>query len=213
MNSQNSRRFGFISVDAEIFNNIPISSKDFRAVTFDEKDGSIRLGWHEVSRWILPKLDQIQQWFTYEIDLREEIEHNTIRLFIGAEEAPVIFIDVPKQVKIYIASDGQPNTKYNLQLFKIPNPSLERLGGYSKIVDYNSNLLWKQEDPLNEQENQFSKVEQEKDIIKVEQEKQISNLLPYQHYNNKINKVGHIFAYNWTWRLKKEQRSSLLGYK
>ncbi|KAA6379193.1 MAG: hypothetical protein EZS28_025281 [Streblomastix strix] len=82
MNSQNSRRFGIIAEGAEIFNNIPISNKDFRAITYDEED---------------------QPWITLEVDLREEIEHNTVRLFIGAEESPVIFMDVPKKMKIYLS--------------------------------------------------------------------------------------------------------------
>ncbi|KAA6310971.1 MAG: hypothetical protein EZS28_056216, partial [Streblomastix strix] len=55
INSENSRRFGFIEVGAEVLNNIPITGKDFRAITYDEKEGIIRFGWQEVFRWIPTK--------------------------------------------------------------------------------------------------------------------------------------------------------------
>ncbi|KAA6322298.1 MAG: hypothetical protein EZS28_054450, partial [Streblomastix strix] len=51
-NSQNSRRFGLIAAGEEIKNNIPVPGKNFRAITYDEKEGIIRLGWMEVFRWI-----------------------------------------------------------------------------------------------------------------------------------------------------------------
>ncbi|KAA6358043.1 MAG: hypothetical protein EZS28_046430, partial [Streblomastix strix] len=97
-----------IADGAEVFNNIPISNKDFRAITYDEKEGILRLGWLEVFKWNYAPKDSQQPWITFEIDLRDEIEYNTARLFIGSEESPIIFMDVPKKLKIYVAFE--PNT-------------------------------------------------------------------------------------------------------
>ncbi|KAA6385672.1 MAG: hypothetical protein EZS28_018804 [Streblomastix strix] len=98
---KNTRRFGFIAEDSEVLNNIPVANKDFRAVTYDDKDGTIRLGWHEIFKWNPTIKTNQQQWFTFEVDLREDIPYNTIRLFIESEEAPIIFVNIPKKVKIY----------------------------------------------------------------------------------------------------------------
>ncbi|KAA6367005.1 MAG: hypothetical protein EZS28_037469 [Streblomastix strix] len=67
INSMNSRRFGFISNGEQLFRNIPIPGKDFRAITYDEKCGVSRLGWLEVFRWI-PTSDEKRR-ITFELDL------------------------------------------------------------------------------------------------------------------------------------------------
>ncbi|KAA6391647.1 MAG: hypothetical protein EZS28_012829 [Streblomastix strix] len=144
--------FGIIAEGAEIFNNIPISNKDFRAITYDEKEGTLRLGWLEVFKWNYSPKDTRQPWITLEVDLREEIEHNTVRLFIGAEESPVIFMDVPKKMKIYIGHDNQNQTSNKFQLFKIPKPANARKVPYSKIIDYNMNIQYEQQEGKDKQQ-------------------------------------------------------------
>ncbi|KAA6359394.1 MAG: hypothetical protein EZS28_045079 [Streblomastix strix] len=59
-------RFGFIADGDEILNNISIPERDFRAITYDEKEGIIRFGWHEVFRWI-PTKDEYR--ITFDVDL------------------------------------------------------------------------------------------------------------------------------------------------
>ncbi|KAA6370842.1 MAG: hypothetical protein EZS28_033632 [Streblomastix strix] len=73
---QNSRRFGFIEVGAEVLNNIPIPNKDFRAITYDEKGGIFRLGWLEIFKW--DRTINEKRKITFEIDLREDISQKTI---------------------------------------------------------------------------------------------------------------------------------------
>ncbi|KAA6353122.1 MAG: hypothetical protein EZS28_051351, partial [Streblomastix strix] len=119
----NSRRFGFIAAGDEIMNNISVPGKDFRAITYDEKEGVIRLGWFEVFRWI-PSSEQKRR-ITFELDLRESNSQNTIRIFCGIEESPALFVNVPKQLKIYLAHDNLPNTKYENKIFEIPQPTRE----------------------------------------------------------------------------------------
>ncbi|KAA6354008.1 MAG: hypothetical protein EZS28_050465, partial [Streblomastix strix] len=58
--------FGLIADGDEILNNIPIPEKDFRAITYDEKEGIIIFGWHEVFRWI-PTKDEYR--ITFDVDL------------------------------------------------------------------------------------------------------------------------------------------------
>ncbi|KAA6380148.1 MAG: hypothetical protein EZS28_024326 [Streblomastix strix] len=58
--------FGLIADGDEIYNNIPIPEKDFRAITYDEKESIIRFGWHEVFRRI-PTKDE--QRITFDVDL------------------------------------------------------------------------------------------------------------------------------------------------
>ncbi|KAA6363462.1 MAG: hypothetical protein EZS28_041011 [Streblomastix strix] len=99
INSENSRRFGFIPVGDELLNNIPVPGKNFRAITYDEKGGTIRIGWQEVFRWI-PETDENRK-ITFELNMRSDVQ-NTIRLFFGAEESPIVFVNVPKQLKIYV---------------------------------------------------------------------------------------------------------------
>ncbi|KAA6375133.1 MAG: hypothetical protein EZS28_029340, partial [Streblomastix strix] len=99
LSKQDKDRFGFIAEGDEILNNIPIPEKNFRAITYDEKDGIIRLGWHEVFRWI-PTLEGLK--IIFEVDLREDIQSNTIRIFCEFEECPIIFVNVPKRLKLYV---------------------------------------------------------------------------------------------------------------
>ncbi|KAA6376450.1 MAG: hypothetical protein EZS28_028023 [Streblomastix strix] len=122
----NSRRFGVHPAGTEVFSNIPISNKDFRAITYDEKDGVVRIGWHELFRWNPVAKNNQPRWISFELDLREEIEHNTVRLFIGSEESPIIFIDVPKKLRIYTAYDFQPETTCSLKPFTIPKPAFAK---------------------------------------------------------------------------------------
>ncbi|KAA6370846.1 MAG: hypothetical protein EZS28_033627, partial [Streblomastix strix] len=145
INTQNSRRFGMIADGAEVFNNVPISNKDFRAITYDEKEGILRLGWLEVFKQnnYAPK-DSQQPWITFEIDLREDIEHNTARLFIGSEESPIIFMDVPKKLKIYVAFEPNTDAKNELQLLKILQPSNAKLNFYliaKQIYSFSSYVM------------------------------------------------------------------------
>ncbi|KAA6393225.1 MAG: hypothetical protein EZS28_011250 [Streblomastix strix] len=76
------QRFGAHPAGTEVFSNIPISNKDFRAITYDEKDGVVRIGWHELFRWNPVAKNNQPRWISFELDLREEIEHSTVRLFI-----------------------------------------------------------------------------------------------------------------------------------
>ncbi|KAA6387227.1 MAG: hypothetical protein EZS28_017246 [Streblomastix strix] len=137
MNSQNSRRFGFIAEGDEIYGNIPIAGKTFRAMTYDEKGGIIRLGWTQQFRWIPTKEEHRM---TFELDLRDDIPCNTIRIFYETQEGPTIFRNVPKRVKIYQAYDSNPETKYETDIFQIPNPTDEKQGEYEKVIDYNQDL-------------------------------------------------------------------------
>ncbi|KAA6390070.1 MAG: hypothetical protein EZS28_014403 [Streblomastix strix] len=98
-NSQNSRRFGFIAAEDEIMNNIPVPGKNFRAITYDEKEGIIRLGWMEAFRWI-PTQDKYR--ITFELDLRDDVEQNTIRIFHETNEGPIVFVNVTKILKLYV---------------------------------------------------------------------------------------------------------------
>ncbi|KAA6381736.1 MAG: hypothetical protein EZS28_022737 [Streblomastix strix] len=134
----NSRRFGFIAAGDEVLNNIPVAGKNFRAITYDEKEGIIRLGWHEVYRWI-PTKDEKRK-ITFEVDMRESIPQNTIRIFYGNEESPVIFINAPKKLKIYLAHDNLARTKYENKIFEIPKPTKEKIGEYEIVIDYNMDL-------------------------------------------------------------------------
>ncbi|KAA6372508.1 MAG: hypothetical protein EZS28_031965, partial [Streblomastix strix] len=163
MNTQNSRRFGMIADGAEVFNNIPISNKDFRAITYDEKEGILRLGWLEVFKWNYSPKDSHQPWITFEIDLREEIEHNTARLFIGNEESPIIFMDVPKKLKIYVAFEPNTDAKNELQLFKILQPSNAKKIPYTKIIDYNMNIQQEEEKEIQTQILSELKIRQQND--------------------------------------------------
>ncbi|KAA6378697.1 MAG: hypothetical protein EZS28_025777 [Streblomastix strix] len=138
INSENSRRFGFIADGDEILNNIPVAGKNFRAITYDEKEGIIRLGWKEVFRWIPTKEGRK---IMFEVDLREDIACNTIRIFCEFEESPIIFINVPKRLKLYFAFDSQPDTKFNHQIFKLPKPTNPKDGEYEKTVEYNMDLV------------------------------------------------------------------------
>ncbi|KAA6368448.1 MAG: hypothetical protein EZS28_036025, partial [Streblomastix strix] len=107
--------------------------------------GILRLGWLEVFKWNYSPKDTQQPWITFEIDLREEIEHNTVRLFIGSEESPIIFMDVPKKLKIYVAFEPNTDAKNELQLFKILKPSNAKKIPYSKIIDYRMNIIQDEE--------------------------------------------------------------------
>ncbi|KAA6356204.1 MAG: hypothetical protein EZS28_048269, partial [Streblomastix strix] len=115
-------RFGFIPVGDELLNNIPVPGKNFRAITYDEKEGSIRLGWQELIRWIPTNKEHR---ITFEIDLREGIPQNTIRIFHEYNESPILFINVPKQLKAYFAYDGNPITTYKYSIFNVENPFSE----------------------------------------------------------------------------------------
>ncbi|KAA6377947.1 MAG: hypothetical protein EZS28_026526 [Streblomastix strix] len=136
-NSENSRRFGFIAEEDEILNNIPIPGKNFRAITYDEKEGIIRFGQHEVFRWI-PTKDGLM--IIFEVDLHEDIACNTIRIFCEFEECPIIFVNVPKRLKLYFAFDSQPDTNFNHQIFKLPKPTKPKDGDYERVIDYNMDL-------------------------------------------------------------------------
>ncbi|KAA6390627.1 MAG: hypothetical protein EZS28_013845 [Streblomastix strix] len=92
-------RVGFIAEEDEILNNIPIPGKNFRAITYDEKEGIIRLGWHEVFR-LSPTKEEHR--ITFEVDLRVDVAQNTIRIFHEFEESPIIFVNVPKRLKLYV---------------------------------------------------------------------------------------------------------------
>ncbi|KAA6402756.1 MAG: hypothetical protein EZS28_001714 [Streblomastix strix] len=94
-----NQRFGFIAAEDEIMNNIPIPGKNFRAITYDEKEGIIRLGWMEVFRWI-PTQDKYR--ITFELDLRDDVEQNTIRIFHETNEGPIVFVNVTKILKLYV---------------------------------------------------------------------------------------------------------------
>ncbi|KAA6402755.1 MAG: hypothetical protein EZS28_001713 [Streblomastix strix] len=124
IDSLNSRRFGFIAAEDEIMNNIPVPGKNFRAITYDEKDGIIRLGWLEVFRWI--PSSRKKRKITFELDLQESIPQTAIRIFYGKEESPILFVNVPKQLKIYLAYDNLPGTKYKNKIFEIPKPSQKK---------------------------------------------------------------------------------------
>ncbi|KAA6390071.1 MAG: hypothetical protein EZS28_014404 [Streblomastix strix] len=124
IDSINSRRFGFIAAEDEIMNNIPVPGKNFRAITYDEKDGVIRLGWLEVFRWI-PSSSKKRK-ITFELDLQDSIPQTAIRIFYGKEESPILFVNVPKQLKIYLAYDNLPGTKYKNKIFEIPKPSQKK---------------------------------------------------------------------------------------
>ncbi|KAA6387042.1 MAG: hypothetical protein EZS28_017428, partial [Streblomastix strix] len=143
--SQISRRFGIVAEGSGIFNNVPIIDQDFRAITVDDKDGIIRLGWHEQLKWDLALSDKSLHWVTLEIDLREEMQHNTVRLFIGNEESPIIFVNVPKKLKIYLSYGKLSGTTNKLQLFEILKQRPCRQGGYTKIIDYNTDLKFEKE--------------------------------------------------------------------
>ncbi|KAA6362362.1 MAG: hypothetical protein EZS28_042111, partial [Streblomastix strix] len=136
-NSENSRRVGFIAEGNEILNNIPVPGKNFRAITYDEKEGIIRLGWHEVFRWI-PTKDEHR--ITFEVDLRDDVAQNTIRIFHELNESPIIFINVPKRLKLYFAFDDQPDTKYQHSVFNLPKPTKPKDGEYERVIDYNMDL-------------------------------------------------------------------------
>ncbi|KAA6383940.1 MAG: hypothetical protein EZS28_020532, partial [Streblomastix strix] len=137
-NSLNSRRFGLIGNGEELLDNIPVPGKNFRAITYDEKEGAIRLGWLEVFRWITTTDEKRR--ITFELDLRDGIFQNTIRIFCGIDESPILFVNVPKQLKIYLAYDNLPNTKYDNKIFEIPKPTREKVGEYEKVIDYNMDL-------------------------------------------------------------------------
>ncbi|KAA6394485.1 MAG: hypothetical protein EZS28_009991 [Streblomastix strix] len=135
--SDNSRRFGFIADGEELFNNIPVQGKNFRAITYDEKKGIIRLGWQEIFRWIPTKAEYR---ITFEVDLREDAPNHTLRIFYEYEESPILFVNVPKQLKIYLAHDNLPGTKYENIIFQIPKPTKEKTGEYERLIDYNMDL-------------------------------------------------------------------------
>ncbi|KAA6371123.1 MAG: hypothetical protein EZS28_033350 [Streblomastix strix] len=98
--TENSRRFGFIPVGDAVLNNIPVPGKNFRAITYDEKEGVIRLGWEEVFRWIPSSKEKKQ--IIFELDMRETIPHTAMRIFSESEESPILFVNIPKQLKIYV---------------------------------------------------------------------------------------------------------------
>ncbi|KAA6403460.1 MAG: hypothetical protein EZS28_001014 [Streblomastix strix] len=138
-NSENSRRVGIIADGDEVLNNIPVPGKNFRAITYDEKGGVIRLGWLEVFRWVPT---QKKHRTTIELDLRDEVPYGTLRLFHETDESPILFINVPKRVKVYFAYDNQPTTKFDPQLFKMPKPTEKKYknGEYEKVIDYNMDI-------------------------------------------------------------------------
>ncbi|KAA6384603.1 MAG: hypothetical protein EZS28_019873 [Streblomastix strix] len=137
IDSMNSRRFGFIAAGEQALGNIPVPGKNFRAITYDEKGGVIRLGWLEVFRWI-PTKDEYR--ITFEVDLRDDVPSNTIRIFHEYNESPIVFVNVPKKLKIYLAHDNLARTKYENKIFEIPKPSKEKIGEYEKVIDYNMDL-------------------------------------------------------------------------
>ncbi|KAA6357391.1 MAG: hypothetical protein EZS28_047082, partial [Streblomastix strix] len=99
--------------------------------------GIFRLGWTQQFRWIPTKEEHRM---TFELDLRDDIPCNTIRIFYETQEGPTIFRNVPKRVKIYQAYDSNPETKYETDIFQIPNPTDEKQGEYEKVIDYNQDL-------------------------------------------------------------------------
>ncbi|KAA6374715.1 MAG: hypothetical protein EZS28_029759 [Streblomastix strix] len=126
--TENSRRFGFIPVGDAVLNNIPVPGKNFRAITYDEKEGVIRLGWEEVFRWIPSSKEKMQ--ITFELDMRETIPHTAMQIFSESEESPILFVNIPKQLKIYVAHDNLPGTKYEYRIFEYQKPTKKKYDKY-----------------------------------------------------------------------------------